>query len=86
MFGKNKVHFSGDYPQCFDNNKEYEVWKLMMRISNSSPTAWVCSDCLPEYQHKMIGEGRCENSHVSFRIDGKGADRGIEGYVETRKK
>lgn len=83
---KKKINVAGSYPRCFESQQQYTDWQTMMRISNSSPLAWVCTDCLPEYQHKMIGEGRCENSHISFRIDGKGADRGIEGYVETRKK
>jgi hypothetical protein len=85
MFGKNKVYFAGTYPACFESKKKYDEWKDACRVSNSSPIAWVCSDCTPDFQHKMIGEGRCENSHISFRMFGKGPDRGIEGYLKNKK-
>lgn len=80
MLIKNTIMIAGSYPECFDTKEQYDTWRLMSRMSKSSPPAWVCTDCTPDYQIKMIAERRCENPHVSFRINPK--EGGIEGYID----
>ena len=46
-------------PKCFDTAKQFTGWVAAARMSKPIPAHSYCEDCTPEYQAKMIVEGRC---------------------------
>jgi len=57
-----------EVPPCFPDKKAYEQW-LGLDEACGVPTrreAGYCVDCAPEYQHKMMLEGRCLHPDVRF--------------------
>lgn len=67
------------YPACFDSAQQYREWKELARLSKVSPTNSYCNDCTPEYQSRMIVEGRCGYPTVRFKTLGKGVTRELIG-------
>jgi len=47
------------YPKCFEDAKQYQGWMSYARQAPPAPAHSFCEDCSPEYQAKMIVEGRC---------------------------
>lgn len=84
------------FPKCFESRKQFKDWRQAMEQAKVPLyTCWVCTDCLPTYQKKMIKAGRCENPHVKFKKEYENRPFGqseedyfIVGYVddETYKK
>lgn len=60
------------HPPCFDTAADYEAWlKASQDCSlDSTHKPTYCTDCLPEYQHKMILQGRCTHPTVRFFKNG----------------
>lgn len=59
-------------PACFPNDAVFALWR-----STPPRAANHCSDCLPDYQQKMIAESRCAHPDVIFTIDKDGLIEGI---------
>ena len=58
-------------PMCFDSDEQFKLWRSAAKIAHPGGS-WVCSDCTPEYQAKMIKEYRCEKPLARFiREDGE---------------
>ena len=58
-------------PACFDSEEQFKLWRLAAKISHPGGS-WICSDCTPTYQAKMIKEHRCEKPLARFiREDGE---------------
>lgn len=56
------------WPECFDSPEQLQSWhQAMMQSKNTSYSVWVCIDCTPNFQKKMIEQGRCENPHIKFK-------------------
>lgn len=63
------VKFKTAIPMCA-NPETYLLWKeVAHRII---PHYGFCTDCTPEYQQKMIKDGRCEHPETLFEIDSDG--------------
>ena len=73
-----KPQYQYRIPLC-TNAKTYESWKAAARMMPAAekPSYLFCTDCTPEYQSKMIKEGRCENPQVYYMYD-------VDGMVEGR--
>lgn len=77
-------------PKCFDSREQFKDWhQAMMQAKTGLYNCWVCTDCLPGFQKKMIKQGRCENPHVKFKKEYESAygtpredEWFIVGYVE----
>lgn len=64
-------------PVCFDSGRQYALWReAALRRPPGSST--YCADCTPEYQQRMVGQGRCAHPRTTFHLD-------REGYVEGRR-
>lgn len=70
------------YPPCFRGPRQYAEWKQSARATNLCCACAWCTDCTPEYQHKMIQQGLCIRPDVHFRIDEDGM---VEGVVPGRR-
>lgn len=79
-----KVWFDDmSWPKCFDSREQLEAWnEAMIQSKNTSYSIWVCIDCTPTYQAKMIKEGRCENPHVKFK---KENEQKANGEIKDRE-
>lgn len=56
-------------PKCFDNMRQYLLWRaaaIRSRTSKMLPPHEYCHDCTLEYQQRMIGEKRCGNPNFRF--------------------
>lgn len=60
-----------NYPKCFDSHEQFVLWRQAAR--HASPgQSFICADCLPEYQAKMIKQKRCVKPLTYFiRQDGE---------------
>lgn len=56
-------------PLCFQSKKQYRDWVDLSLLGK--PQWWICTDCTPEYQRKMISEQRCVQPSAKF-IDKEG--------------
>lgn len=72
-----EMKFAGAYPRCFDNIDQYRDWWKAARVAY--PRYGPCTDCLPEFQLKMIEENRCEQTKIKFRV----VEDGVEGFIPT---
>lgn len=71
------------FPMCFDSREQLNSWhEAMIQSKNTAYNVWVCTDCTPTYQKKMIKENRCENPHVKFR---KEHEQKANGEVKDRE-
>jgi hypothetical protein len=60
-----------NYPKCFDSQEQFKLWVEACR-QVSAGNSFICTDCLPEYQAKMIVEKRCSKPLTYFiRQDGE---------------
>lgn len=59
------VSFFGT-PMCADR-QTYAEWHDYARRSPPGEAGF-CTDCTPEYQARMIAEGRCENPWIEFEM------------------
>ena len=59
-----KLEFEGPYPRCFDSKEQFKAWVSAAR--GSSPRAGFCTDCIKDYQEKMVQQGRCQYPEVEF--------------------
>lgn len=66
---KRKVWFEDlMWPKCFESREQFKNWhQAMMQSKIGVYSTWVCTDCTPSYQKKMMEAGRCENPHVQFK-------------------
>ncbi|NBW12325.1 MAG: hypothetical protein EBR82_30270 [Caulobacteraceae bacterium] len=71
---KKQVTFGSPMPKCWpiEEIKNFNLWKDAARISMVNQKSSVCEDCTPEYQARMIDEGKCENPEVVFDVDEDG--------------
>jgi hypothetical protein len=53
-----------DHPDCFRDQKQFKVWKVLEDIAHTKPRSLPCRDCTPEYHQQMSDEDRCANSKV----------------------
>jgi hypothetical protein len=54
-------------PACFSTEKEYTEWLALERECRTQPIrGFVCRDCTPSHQARMVKEGRCFNSTVDI--------------------
>lgn len=60
-----------NYPACFDSFEQFKLWREAAR--HASPgQSYICADCLPDYQKRMIAEKRCAKPLAHFiRVDGE---------------
>jgi len=58
------------YPKCFEDAKQYQGWMSYARQAPPAPAHSFCEDCSPEYQAKMIVEGRCMYPGTLFHKSG----------------
>lgn len=79
------------FPKCFDSKKQFNDWQqAMLQAKTTLYNCWVCTDCTPQYQKKMIDAKRCENPHVKFKKEYENKSTGtfrddewfVVGYVE----
>jgi len=64
-------NLTGSMPACFENAIAWEVYKRHAVLGPPGENSY-CRDCTPEYQIKMVCEGRCEHPCVAFkRSDGE---------------
>jgi hypothetical protein len=61
-------------PACFDSDAQFIEWRNCAR-STGIGNAFFCTDCLPEYQARMLHAGRCAFPTVTF---GEG-ELGLDG-------
>lgn len=59
------VSFFGT-PMCTDKDT-YAEWRDAARRSPPGDAGF-CTDCTPDYQERMISEGRCENTWIKFHM------------------
>lgn len=79
------VTYEDGIPRCTDK-KNYVIWEIHNVKSSGAGHARFCTDCMPEYQARMISEGRCDNPWIIFRIMGSGKDAGIAGCIPKNIK
>jgi hypothetical protein len=57
-----------EVPPCFNSKLEYVFWLEGEKEVPTQPVRkFICRDCSPSYQKRMIKEGRCFNSEVDLR-------------------
>ncbi len=55
-------------PDCFDSQKDFEVWKrLNYRITLAARAKTVCDDCPADFEAKMVDQGRCMRKSMEKR-------------------
>ena len=55
-------------PPCFDSELEYLFWLEGEKESPTQPERkFICRDCNPAYQKKMIAENRCFNVEIDVK-------------------
>jgi hypothetical protein len=60
-----------NYPKCFDSLAQFKLWKEAAKHA-STGQSYICADCLPEYQNKMILQKRCAKPLAHFiKVDGE---------------
>lgn len=79
MAQSKQITFRNSTPKCFESKLQYQEWLTAARMSGI-PRCGPCSDCLPDFQAKMIAQDRCENPQVQFKIS---KNDGIEGYIPS---
>lgn len=62
--------FVSSTPACFDSKEQFKVYERLRHMTlahakTRSDTNF-CLDCTPEYQQKMLMEGRCEHPETRF--------------------
>lgn len=80
-------YLAQDVPSCWDTDyKTYLAQLSAEELQFVSTHGW-CTDCTPEYQEKMIEEGRCAFTNTKFYVasvvDLPNARAGVL-YVEHR--
>lgn len=85
-------------PSCFESKEQFKIYERLrlMSLSHSKTRSDTnfCLDCTPEYQQRMLIEGRCEHPETRFvwvvSEDGQGTEMlGISCrsiYWEKRSK
>ena len=61
-----RPRFATPMPKCADSEEQVVNWLLTADRVCSAPSCGWCTDCLPEFQARMIDQGRCENPNVVF--------------------
>lgn len=78
------------FPPCFDSLQDYQAWEKALEDCNIYEVGHVkpnyCSDCLPEYQKKMIEQNRCGYPTVRFFKNGPRAYYGRRIYEKDPSK
>ena len=55
-------------PQCFNSELEYLFWLEGEKEVPTQPIRkFICRDCTPSHQRKMIAQGRCFNAQIDLR-------------------
>lgn len=67
-------------PSCFYSQEQWDTWRALARASHLNSKVGYCTDCLPEYQVKMLDKGRCAHPEVRFGMDKDGF---VCGYLPT---
>jgi hypothetical protein len=55
-------------PECFDSDRQWQLWVEPARIAPPEPSMGVCEDCTQEYQAKMTAQGRCVNPNLTVGV------------------
>jgi hypothetical protein len=75
----------GRRPSCF-SIAQWDGWSTAARdaiaAQNGALPAGPCTDCTPQYQARMIREGRCEHPDTLFSVRAGG---GVEGKWSKKK-
>lgn len=56
-------------PRCWSDMSDWAEWNrlnVLARDTSDKPLDHYCTDCTPEYQQRMKGEGRCVNPTITF--------------------
>lgn len=58
------------FPLCFKSRRDYEGWhEQAWKVAFKEPAPLAhCEDCTPEYQRRMLDQGRCSNPGAHFGI------------------
>lgn len=66
-------------PLCFTSPEQFAAWQRL--IAECDPEEALrgdyCTDCTPEYQQRMIDEGRCAHPETTFVKDADGFITGV---------
>lgn len=62
-------------PVCFDSRRQYALWLEAARRRPPGGSVY-CADCTPEYQQRMVAQGRCAHPRTTFHLDRDGYDEG----------
>ena len=63
------------HPPCFQDDIDFELWRLYARRSRGMRPASYCTDCTAHYQASMIEIDKCLHPDVTFReVVGWGGD------------
>ena len=55
-------------PECFDTDRQWQLWVEPARIAPPELHMGFCEDCTQEYQAKMTVQGRCANPKLPVGV------------------
>jgi hypothetical protein len=64
-------------PKCANEEQVVGWLKVAGGHNMKKPVCGFCSDCIPDFQAKMIEQGRCENPEVIFKISHEEGFHGV---------
>jgi len=67
-------------PLCFESKRQWDAWVALAKdasLKHRGPLpASYCTDCSPEYQHRMSKENRCGHPETRFVQNGPASFEG----------
>ena len=91
---KKPVFISRNYtrknmPRCFSSVFDWKEWNRLNIISEQRDCT-ICTDCLPTFKQRMVGEDRCDHPKTKFMFildrEGEPGQRHPVGYRPKRRK
>lgn len=64
---------------CFESFEQFKLWKDAARMAPPGNSGY-CTDCTPDYQNRMIKDGRCEFPDTRFHTDKHGWVEGVRNF------
>jgi hypothetical protein len=68
---------SASFPVCFESRRQYGRWRETAQHEKPGSSRY-CTDCLADYQKRMIVAGRCAHPATTFHVD-------ADGFYEGRR-
>lgn len=77
-------HRAAKFPICFESRDQYNSWRWAADRAGGVGLSGYCIDCTPEYQARMIAEGRCSYPATTFKLDEDGEVVGQRSLRDKR--